>query len=316
MSATARQMAMGQRGPLPPPRSLLTALTAGLQPEADGAMGGSSRTMRSRRQQATTSVGMTNDGRTTRRDFVPATSAPLPPEWASLGDRLVCLLGTEPAVDVLDAYGMDRWDAGGCGVLAAALAPVMAQRGVPNARSYGILVPNGSGGARVLAYVVGNSPAGPFFDAAGWHSAEAVQARAGRGARIVPMEAGVGPVAGPTGVVCPHGAVRDLRLALERYLDVPFIVLYNPVDALVRSVAGERSLPQLWTWDDRTTASRLYLVTPDGPMPVNEQGTRLPPHYAQIAGLARQDPRRQSCLVLGAPKATRPAAAQRRHPTV
>lgn len=126
----------------------------------------------------------------------------------------------------------------------------------------------------------------------------------------------MGPVAGPTGVVCPHGAVRDLRLALERYLDVPFIVLYNPVDALMRSVTGERSLPQLWTWDDRTTAARLYLVTPDGPMPVNEQGTRLPPHYAQIAGLARQDPRRQSCLVLGAPKAARSAVAQRRHPTV
>ncbi|AGO83508.1 hypothetical protein psal_cds_86 [Pandoravirus salinus] len=294
-----------------PPRGLMAALAAELRPEANGAMGGT--TARPRRLPAAAIVPAA----------APANDrAALPPEWVSLGDRLVCLLGTEPAVDVLDAYGMDRWGAGGCGVLAAALAPIMAQRGVPNARSYGILVPNGAGGARVLAYVVGNSPAGPFFDAAGWHTAEALRARAGRGARIAPLEAGVGPVAGPTGVVCPHGAVRDLRLALERYLDAPFIALYDPVDALVRSGAGERRLPQLWTWDERMAAARLYLVTPDGPMPVNEQGTRLPPHYAQVARLAREDPRRQSCLVVGAPKtagtrnSTAAAVTQRRHPTV
>ncbi|BCU03254.1 hypothetical protein [Pandoravirus japonicus] len=121
--------------------------------------------------------------------------------------------------------------------------------------------------------------------------------------------------AGPTGVVCPHGAVRDLRFVLERYLDAPFVVLHDPIDAFAQSSVGERRLPQLWTWSDRTTAARIYLVTPDGPMPVNEQGARLPPHYAQVAALARQDPQRQSCLVLGA-KAPRGANARRRHPTV
>lgn len=282
----------------------MAALAAGLRPEADGAMGG--RTARSRPQQPPTAI------------VAPPPLAPgeggravLPPDWASLGDRLVCLLGTEPAVDVLDGYRMDRWDAGGCGVLAAALAPLMAQRGVPGARSYGVVVPGLSGAAHVLAYVVGNSAAGPFFDAGGWHSLEALQSRAGPGARVVPMEAGVGPVGGPSGVVCPHGAVRDLRRVLERHVDAPFIVLYDPVDALVRG-GGERRLPQLWTWDDPQTAARLYLATAEGPMPVNEHGTRLPPHYEQVARLARQDPRRQSCLSLGA---RRPNPA-RRLPTV
>lgn len=315
MAAATRGMAARQQGEPPPRSGLLAALTAGLEPEADGTMGGRrNRTARSRRQQQPAPSAAKVAAR--RGSITATAAAPLPPAWASLGDRLVCLMGTEPAVDVLDAYGMDRWDAGGCGVLAAALAPVMVQRGVPNARSYGIVVPNGAGGARVLGYMVGNSPAGPFFDAAGWHAAEAVKARAGPGARIVPLEAGVGPVAGPTGVVCPHGAVRDLRLVLERYLDAPFVVLHDPVDALAQSSVGERRLPQLWTWSDRTTAARIYLVTPDGPMPVNEQGTRLPPHYAQVAALARQDPQRQSCLVLGAPKAPRSANARRRHATV
>jgi hypothetical protein len=252
-----------------------------------------------------------------------ATATTLPPEWASLGDRLVCLLGTEPVGDVLRGYGMDRWDAGGCGVLAAALAPLMAERGVPNARSYAIVVPrpsDGSGDARaqVISCVVGNSLAGPFFDAAGWHLGDALRARAGPRARIVPIEARVGPVAGPVGVVCPHGAVRDLRRTLERYIDTPFIVVYDSADALARAIGGshggddtaanERRLPQLWTWDDPATAARLYLTTSDGPMPVNEHGSRLPPHYREVARLARQDPHRQSCLTVGATRA-------RRHPT-
>nr|UDO48154.1 hypothetical protein [Pandoravirus massiliensis] len=250
----------------------------------------------------------------------PASPVAVPPAWAALGDRIRCLMSTEPVADVLDAHGMDQWNAGGCGVLAAALAPIMAQRGVAGARPYAIIVPSGPGGpARIVAHVVANSPKGPFFDADGWHSPQALAMRYGSDARVTAREAAVGPVAGPAGVACPQRAVRDLQHFLERHIDAPFVVLHDPAAQAAHSRGGPTSSPppQLWTWSDRA-ASRLYLVGADGsPMPVNEHGSRLPPHYAQVARLARQDPQRQSCLVVGAPSVARSrATTTRRHPTV
>ncbi|WBR14671.1 hypothetical protein pkur_cds_497 [Pandoravirus kuranda] len=296
----------GAHGAPPKRSSALAALAADLRPEADGTMEGMPLKRAVRRVPAAAGPG-------------PNGVPPAAQAWAALGDRIRCLLSTEPVADVLDAHGMDQWNAGGCGVLAAALAPIMARRGVEGARPYAVIVPADAGGpARVVAHVVANSPAGPFFDADGWHALPALAARYGSGVRVVAREAAVGPIMGPAGVACPQGAVRDLQHFLQRYVDAPFVVLHDPVAQGAPTRNGTLAQPpQLWTWSD-AVASRLYLVAADGdPMPINEHGSRLPAHYAQVARLARQDPRRQSCLVVGAPLAAHARThTARRHPTV
>ncbi|AVK77092.1 hypothetical protein pmac_cds_404 [Pandoravirus macleodensis] len=289
--------------------SALAALAAELRPAVDGAIEG------------------VPPKRPVRRVPVAAAPSPsemsIPPAWSALGDRIRCLMSTEPVADVLDAHGMDQWNAGGCGVLAAALAPIMARRGVEGARPYAVIIGSGFGGpARVVAHVVANSSRGPFFDADGWHALSALVARYGSGVRVVAREAAVGPVAGPTGVACPQGAVRDLQHFMGRYIDAPFVVLHDPAaQGTPARNGGAVNIapppPQLWTWSD-AVASRLYLVGADGsPIAVNEHGSRLPPHYMQVARLARQDPQRQSCLVVGAPStAHMRTRAARRYPTI
>lgn len=298
----------GARGAPAARSSALAALAADLRPEVDGTMEG---------------IPLKRPARRAPVAAAPSFSAPsVPAAWSALGDRIRCLLSTEPVADVLDAHGMDQWNAGGCGALAAALAPIMARRGVEGARPYAVILPAGLGGpTRTVAHVVANSSVGPFFDADGWHALSALAARYGGGVRLMAREAAVGPVMGPTGVACPQGAVRDLQHFLDRYVDAPFVVLHDPAarGAPTRDgvVSSPPPPPQLWTWSD-TAASRLYLVGADGSaMPVNEHGSRLPPHYAQVARLARQDPRRQSCLVVGAPSVVHARTrAARRHPTV
>lgn len=299
----------GARKASPAISSALAALATDLRPAVDGTMEGAPPKRPARRAPVAAAVPSPSE-------------ASIPPAWSALGDRIRCLMSTEPVADVLDAHGMDQWNAGGCGVLAAALAPIMARRGVEGARPYAVIVPSGFGGpVRVAAHVVGNSPRGPFFDTDGWHALSALVARYGSGARAVAREAAVGPVAGPTGVACPQGAVRDLQHFMDRYIDNPFVVLHDPAarEAPARDGGATSTAPppQLWTWSD-TVASRLYLVGADGsPMAVNEHGSRLPPHYMQVARLARQDPQRQSCLVVGAPSTAHiRTRAARRYPTI